>query len=124
MNVPDLEDREFVVRSVQVDVASTHQVYDGNEIAESCEMPFMQIESTGTIKLFGILPVIFNALENGGVLVIDEIENGLHPVVVKQIIDLFPGLRSEQVQAALSAGFDVTIDTKVSAQALMDIIRS
>lgn len=89
MNVPDLEDREFVVRSVQVDVASTHQVYDEDEIAESCEMPFMQIESTGTIKLFGILPVIFNALENGGVLVIDEIENGLHPVVVKQIIDLF-----------------------------------
>jgi hypothetical protein len=42
----------------------------------------------------------------------------------KQLIDLFPGLRSEQVQAALSAGFDVTIDTKVSAQALMDILRS
>ena len=89
MNVPDLEDREFVVRSVQVDVASTHRVYDGDEVAESCEMPFMQIESTGTIKLFGILPVIFNALEKGSVLVIDEIENGLHPVVVKQIIDLF-----------------------------------
>lgn len=42
----------------------------------------------------------------------------------KAVISLFPGLRSEQVQAALSAGFDVTIETKVSAQALMDIIRS
>jgi hypothetical protein len=42
----------------------------------------------------------------------------------KAVISLFPGLRSEQVQAALSAGFDVTIDTKVSAQALMDILRS
>lgn len=42
----------------------------------------------------------------------------------KAVISLFPGLKSEQVQAALSAGFDVTIDTKVSAQALMEILRS
>ena len=42
----------------------------------------------------------------------------------KAVISLFPGLRSEQVQAALSAGFDVTLDTKVSAQVLMEILRS
>ena len=42
----------------------------------------------------------------------------------KAVISLFPGLRSEQVQLALAAGLDVTIDTKVSAQALMDILRS
>jgi hypothetical protein len=42
----------------------------------------------------------------------------------KQIIDLFPGLRLEQVQVALSAGLDVELNTKVSAQALMDILRS
>lgn len=89
MNVPDLEDREFVIKSVQVDISSIHRVFDGEEATDTCEMPFMQIESTGTIKLFGILPIIFDALENGGVLIIDEIENGLHPVVVKQIIDLF-----------------------------------
>lgn len=40
------------------------------------------------------------------------------------IVKLFPGLRSEQVQAALNSGLDVTIETKVSAQALMDILRS
>jgi hypothetical protein len=42
----------------------------------------------------------------------------------KTVISLFPGLRSEQVQAALSAGLDVELNTKVSAQALMDILRS
>ncbi len=42
----------------------------------------------------------------------------------KAVISLFPGLRSEQVQAALSAGLDVELNTKVSAQALMDILRS
>ena len=40
------------------------------------------------------------------------------------VISLFPGLRSEQVQAALSAGLDVELNTKVSAQALMEILRS
>ena len=42
----------------------------------------------------------------------------------KQIIDLFPELNLEQVQVALNAGFDVELNTKVSAKALMDIIRS
>lgn len=41
-----------------------------------------------------------------------------------KILDLFPELLVEQVQAALSAGLDVEINTKVSAKALMDIIRS
>lgn len=41
-----------------------------------------------------------------------------------KIIDLFPELLAEQVQVALSAGLDVEINTKVSAKALMDIIRS
>lgn len=41
-----------------------------------------------------------------------------------KILDLFPELLAEQVQAALSAGFDVELNTKVSAQALMEILRS
>ena len=41
-----------------------------------------------------------------------------------KILNLFPELLAEQVQVALAAGFDVEINTKVSAQALMDIIRS
>lgn len=101
MNVLDLEDREFVVRSVKLNIVSSHQMYDGNEATELCDMPFMEIESTGTIKLFGILPVIFDALENGGVLIIDEIENGLHPVVVKQIIDLFLNEQTNPLHAQL-----------------------
>lgn len=42
----------------------------------------------------------------------------------KAIISLFPELGSEQVQVALNAGLDVELNTKVSAQAVMDILRS
>ena len=44
--------------------------------------------------------------------------------IKSKILDLFPELLAEQVQVALSAGLDVELNTKVSAQALMDIIRS
>lgn len=101
MSVPDLEDRELVVKSVQVDVASTHSIYDGDKEIESGEFPFLQIESNGTIKLFGVLPVIFDALENGSIIVIDEIENGLHPNLVKQIVELFRDSKTNPKNAQL-----------------------
>ena len=41
-----------------------------------------------------------------------------------KILELFPELLADQVQEALDAGFDVELNTKVSAKALMDIIRS
>ena len=41
-----------------------------------------------------------------------------------KILELFPELLAEQVQEALDAGFDVELNTKVSAKALMDIIRA
>lgn len=42
----------------------------------------------------------------------------------KAVISLFPELKLEQVQVALSAGIDVELNTKVSAQAVMEILRS
>ena len=42
----------------------------------------------------------------------------------RAVISLFPELLAGQVQLALAAGLDVELNTKVSAQALMDIIRS
>jgi hypothetical protein len=44
--------------------------------------------------------------------------------IKSKILDLFPELLVDQVQAALSAGLDVELNTKVSAQALMEILRS
>lgn len=44
--------------------------------------------------------------------------------IKNKILNLFPELLAEQVQVALSAGLDVELNTKVSAKALMDIIKS
>lgn len=80
----DLENRAVVLKSVRVDVKSTHSIYDNHKAVSQSELPFLQIESNGTIKLLDILPTIFDALSTGNILIVDEIENGLHPTVVKK----------------------------------------
>lgn len=46
-------------------------------------------ESSGTKLYFSYCTVIYDALKKGKTLVIDEIDNGLHPMLVKTIVDMF-----------------------------------
>ena len=46
-------------------------------------------ESDGTIRLMARAAAMESALNNGGVLVIDEIEDRLHPLIVEYIIKRF-----------------------------------
>jgi AAA15 family ATPase/GTPase len=46
-------------------------------------------ESTGTNKLFSLSPLLFDALKTGGVLIIDELDNSMHPFMAELIIKLF-----------------------------------
>ena len=46
-------------------------------------------ESNGTQRSYAILSDILPILKNGGLMVLDEIEDGIHPYVIKKIISLF-----------------------------------
>ena len=46
-------------------------------------------ESLGTKQLFQMSPVLKDVLEKGRVMVIDELGRGLHPFLVKFLVDLF-----------------------------------
>lgn len=61
----------------------------------------LQEESSGTRKLFGILPYIARALVFGFVLVIDELDAKIHPVLLKYIIMLFNDLNVNKHGAQL-----------------------
>lgn len=97
----DFENRSVVLKSVRVDVKSTHNIYDNHKAVERSVLPFLQIESNGTIKLFNILPVIFDTLSTGDILIVDEIENGLHPTIVKRLIELFYDPKTNPYNAQL-----------------------
>lgn len=97
----DFESREFVIKQLKMDVESVHNVYEGTKVVGEETLPFVQFESNGTIKLFGILPAIFKALSTGGTIFVDEIENGLHPNLTKILIALFNSPDANPLNAQL-----------------------
>ena len=58
-------------------------------------------ESQGTLKFFKIFPYINSILETGGLLVLDEIDNDIHPTLMPEILRWFHDERTNPVQAQL-----------------------
>lgn len=56
---------------------------------ETIEEFTVRMESAGTMKLFNMLPMLIDAFDDGGVLVLDELDNSFHPHVAELIIKLF-----------------------------------
>lgn len=48
-----------------------------------------RMESAGTMRLFSIMPAILTALQRGAVLVADELDTSLHPMIVMNLITIF-----------------------------------
>lgn len=67
---------------------ASHAVYDGNKIVNQVELPFRH-ESAGTHVLFAFGAYILRALEDGGVVVFDELDNSLHPKLARFLVSLF-----------------------------------
>ena len=55
---------------------------------ESFDLPFI-LESDGTQIMIFLLNEFFPILEQGGIVICDEIEHGIHPFLINNIIELF-----------------------------------
>ncbi len=64
---------------------STHKDIDGNMLA----FDFAKHESAGTQRLAGLMGLVLHALNVGGLLIIDELECSLHPLLMREIVMLF-----------------------------------
>ena len=89
VDADDFENREVIATRISVGVNTKHAVYKSGEEIDRVEVNFFSDESMGTVKLFTMLPQLFDVLEGGGVLFLDEIENSLHLNLVRDIIKLF-----------------------------------
>ena len=58
-------------------------------------------ESAGTNKVFNISGPIFDVLQDGGVLVIDELDSSLHPLMTLAITRLFNSVKENAKNAQL-----------------------
>ena len=52
-------------------------------------VPSVFFESYGTFRFLNIFPIIYKTLSKGGILIVDEFDNSLHPNVVMSIIKIF-----------------------------------
>lgn len=87
--IPSSEDKD----STQIDedtyrVYGIHDLYDHEKIVGISKMLFSE-ESTGTQSLYVLGGKILGTLDRGGVLVIDELDNSLHPLITKMIVMIF-----------------------------------
>lgn len=73
--------RKFRLTSYE---AMAHHTVDGEDYI----IPLLN-ESLGTKDIFFMAPILKEVFENKGVLVIDEIDRSLHPMLVRYLIDKF-----------------------------------
>ena len=101
IDTDDFENREVIAKKMTVGIETEHAVYKDGEETISKPIGLFADESLGTVKLFTILPYLYDVLEEGGILVVDEIENGLHLSLVREIIQLFLSEESNPHHAQL-----------------------
>lgn len=114
-NVPDwMVDALFedYLSETPPDVKTIHLTDSGRNVEFDLES-----ESEGTQKLFSIAGIWLQALENGGVLVVDEFDNSLHPHMVRFLVGLFHD------KAVNRAGAQLIFNTHDTSQLTQDLMR-
>lgn len=73
-----------------VQVFSSHNIYDEEgQTVDSASFDFEEMESAGTQKLFDMAGPIFDTLNDGSILVIDELDAKMHPLISRELVSLF-----------------------------------
>lgn len=80
-----------------VHITSTHEDVSGNPAL----LDFIKHESDGTQRLAGLVGLILYTLKTGGVLLVDELERSLHPLLMREIVMLFKKRRHNPKGAQL-----------------------
>ena len=101
-----INDSDTGVKDITIDsggnVISHHSLYDdAGTIVGQMNFAFDYMESQGTQKLFDISCILVDVLQNGSVLMIDELDAKLHPLIVRRIIELFNNPKTNPKNAQL-----------------------
>lgn len=80
----EAKEKEILQEILSIDKSTTTHEVNGTHYS----LPLKE-ESNGTRNYLYMLPVILECLREGKVLIVDEIETSLHPLLVKEITSLF-----------------------------------
>ena len=82
--ISDLEGKNLV------NLRTVHKVFDDNQnFIKEIDFDARKQESAGTNKIIDLSGPVFDTLKDGGVLVIDELDAKLHPLLTLSIVRLF-----------------------------------
>ena len=89
-----ITDADIGVKDISVgdngQLLSWHSTYDemGNVVGRT-NLLFGYMESEGTKKIFNLSGMLIDTLQNGRILVVDELDAQLHPILVRHLMELF-----------------------------------
>lgn len=86
----------------KIDIKTIHKKYNvkGKPVG-NVEFDMRSQESSGTNKLFNISGPVFDVLNDGGVLVVDELDASLHPLLTLAVTKLFNSIEFNRNNAQL-----------------------
>jgi len=119
-----VSDADTGVKDLTIDsggnIISHHSLYDEmGDVVGQMNFSFDYMESLGTRKLFDISCILVEALQDGHVLMIDELDAKLHPLIVRRIIELFnnPTTNPKNAQLIFNAQSPDLLGYKVYSEA-------
>jgi AAA15 family ATPase/GTPase len=101
-NLPD-ELKNLITKNIQgglTAIKTIHQKWDADKLTGTATFD-MGDESEGTQKLFFLAGPVLDTLSNGRILLVDEMEARLHPLMTCAIIGLFNSLETNKKHAQL-----------------------
>lgn len=97
--------RKFILRNgdrKSTSVQTLHQKFDENGNTASTEIfDLDEQESEGTQKVFALAGPLVNTLKNGKVIIIDEFDARIHPLISRAIVALFNSKETNPANAQL-----------------------
>lgn len=107
---PELRKALLGQRFITADIKTTHDKLDANgEIAGVVEFDLGENESQGTQKFIALSGPLTHTLEEGSILIVDELEARLHPRLTQAIVDLFHSPANKKNAQLICATHDVTL---------------
>ena len=105
----DIEDELSKVSADPTFVKETLKLYSKHN---GHRVPSVFFDSLGTKKLIALAGYIYEALHQGKVLVIDEIESSLHHILTKSIVAMFNNMLNQKAQLVFTTHDVLLLDLK------------
>lgn len=91
-------------RITKSNIVFSHQKYDKNNNPKGeVDFNFVNEESFGTKHFFNLLGPIIDTIDNGKIMIVDELENSLHPLLLRFIVEIFNSKENKNAQLIFTA---------------------